>query len=83
MTANTLENKALVLDLVEWIGDRSRPYVDVMDAWQTSCPRLPIWEDALEHGFVARHRSEGAGAVVCVTAPGRRFLRSERPASLA
>ena len=47
----TVDNKALVLDLVEWIATQPRSYADVMDAWRTSCPRLPIWEDALDHGF--------------------------------
>ena len=79
MSAEVLENKTLVLDLVEWIGDRPRPYAEVMDAWQTSCPRLPIWEDALDHGFVARQRSAQDGSIVLVTASGRRLLRRERP----
>lgn len=79
MTARQLENKTLVLDLVEWIGDRPRPYDDVMAAWQTFCPRLPIWEDALEHGFVTRQRLEGNGPIVLVTDSGRSFLHRERP----
>jgi hypothetical protein len=33
---------ALVLDLLEWIGPRPRPYGEVLDAWRTSCPRLPF-----------------------------------------
>ncbi len=49
-----IENRALVLDLVEWVAGEPRPYAEVMDAWRTSCPRLPIWEDALDLGFVAR-----------------------------
>lgn len=74
-----MENKALVLDLLEWIGDRPRPYAEVIDAWRTSCPRLPVWEDAIDHGLVARQ--DGAGAMVRVTASGRALLRAERPAS--
>src|SRR5215813_9143167 len=37
---------ALILDLLEWIGPEPRPYAEVLDAWRTSCPRLPVWEDA-------------------------------------
>ena len=37
---------ALVLDLLEWIGPTPRPYDEVLDAWRTSCPRLPVWEEA-------------------------------------
>jgi hypothetical protein len=75
-----VDNKPLVLDLVEWIATQPRSYADVMDAWRTSCPRLPIWEDALDHGFVARVYRNGAGAMVDVTPAGRAFLRSERRA---
>lgn len=70
-------NHALMLDLVEWIAVKSRPYGDVMDAWRTSCPRLPIWEDAVDQGFVIREHRTGAGAVVKVTPSGRALLNSE------
>ncbi|MBI5283825.1 MAG: hypothetical protein HY874_01915 [Chloroflexi bacterium] len=73
----TVDNKALVLDLVEWIAARPRPYAEVMDAWGTSCPRLPIWEDAIDLGFVVRVYRDGAGAMVDVTPAGRAFLHSE------
>lgn len=81
MTA-AITNKALVLDLLEWLGAGSRPYGEVMDAWRTSCPRLPIWEDAIDSGFVACER-DGAGTVVRVTPRGRAFLGAERPGPAA
>jgi hypothetical protein len=46
----------LILDLLEWLGPEPRPYADVMDAWKTSCPRLPVWEDATDRGYVVRRR---------------------------
>ena len=73
----TVENKSLVLDLVEWIAAGARPYAEVMDAWRTSCPRLPVWEDAVDLGFVVRAHRDGAGAMVEVTPAGRAFLRAE------
>jgi hypothetical protein len=72
-----VENKSLVLDLIEWIAAGPRPYADVMDAWRTSCPRLSIWEDALDHGFVAC-TTNGAGTHVDLTPAGRAFLQAER-----
>jgi hypothetical protein len=69
----------LILDLLEWIGDGRRPYADVMDAWRTSCPRLTVWEDANERGFVASHCEDGVGAVVTVTPSGCDFLARHRP----
>ena len=73
-----IENKALVLDLVEWIAGEPRAYADVMDAWRTSCPRLPIWEDAVDHGLVVRVYRNGVGAMVDVTPAGRELLLVER-----
>jgi hypothetical protein len=74
-----VENKALVLDLVEWIATRPRTYAAVMDAWRTSCPRLQIWEDATDLGLVLSERHSGSETVVSVTPAGRAFLEAERP----
>jgi hypothetical protein len=71
-------NKALVLDLIEWIAARPRDYAEVMDAWRTSCPRLTIWEDAIDLELVARVQDDGR-AMVQVTAAGAALLRAERP----
>jgi hypothetical protein len=43
---DTVEN--LILDLLEWVGRRERTYQETMEAWRTSCPRLPVWEDATD-----------------------------------
>ena len=50
----------LVLDLVEWIAREPRLYAEVIEAWRTSCPRLTIWEDAVDRGYVARQPAAGA-----------------------
>ncbi len=71
------DNKALVLDLVEWIANEPRPYAEVMEAWRTSCPRLTIWEDAVDQGLVVREQRDGLGTVVKVTATGQAFLARE------
>jgi len=68
----------LILDLLEWIGPAPRPYVEVMDAWRTSCPRLPVWEEANARGFVAREHRPGAGAFIAVTREGRAYLAQHR-----
>ena len=70
-----LENRALVLDLVEWISQEPRAYEEVMAAWRTSCPRLTVWEDALDGGFVARSQDAANGASVHVTDKGLALLR--------
>jgi len=66
----------LVLDFVEWIAREPRAYSEVIGAWKTSCPRLTIWEDAADRGYVARETVAGFGLVVKVTEDGRNILRT-------
>lgn len=49
----------LILDLVAWVTPEPRPYREVLDAWRTSCPRLTVWEDAVERGLVVCERRDG------------------------
>jgi hypothetical protein len=70
--------ESLVLDLLESVGPQPRAYQEVLDAWRTSCPRLPVWEEASQRGFVARDVGEG-GVFVSLTPLGRRFLDERRP----
>jgi len=70
----------LILDLLEWIGRAPRPYAEVMEAWRTSCPRLPVWEEANARGFLEQRHAAGSEAVVVVTAAGLRRL-DERAAA--
>jgi hypothetical protein len=69
---------SLILDLLEWMGPEPRPYPEVLEAWRTSCPRLPVWEDATDRGFIERHRAPGGGALVSVSAAGVEHLRKHR-----
>ncbi|MBK6007284.1 3-phosphoglycerate dehydrogenase [Ramlibacter ginsenosidimutans] len=67
----------LVADLVAWIGS-GRPYLEVMDAWKTSCPRLPVWEEANARGLLARSRDRSGTEWVHLTPAGESLLRQER-----
>ena len=71
---------SLILDLLEWIGPDRRPYRETMEAWRTSCPRLPVWEDATDLGFTERHHEPGQAALVSVSAAGAAHLRTHRNA---
>src|ERR1700681_2667220 len=64
---------ALVLDFVEWIAAGPRRYSEVMEAWKTSCPRLTIWEDAIDQGLVQRCRVDGQLSIE-TTEAGRDLL---------
>jgi hypothetical protein len=70
--------ESLVLDLLEWIGPEARPYDEVLDAWRTSCPRLPVWEDANDRGLVACDQAAGQ-RFVSVTPAGWEQLMEHRP----
>jgi hypothetical protein len=74
--ADNLDN--LILDLLDWLGASPRPYAEVLDAWRTSCPRLPVWEDANIRGFIERQHAPGRGQFVSVSAAGAKHLRTCR-----
>ena len=68
----------LILDLLEWIGPRARPYREVLEAWRTSCPRLPVWEEANKRGFVDHIHEQGQAPLVAVSDLGHSWLASQR-----
>jgi hypothetical protein len=50
--------------LLEWVSKGDHTYEEVMEAWRTSCPKLPVWEDANERGLIIEEYLNG-----------RRFVR--------
>ena len=68
----------LVLDLLEWIGREPRRYSEVIEAWRTSCPRLPVWEEANSRGLVERCHEPGHEARVQVSPAGQALLNGRR-----
>ncbi len=77
-TATSDAIDSLIMDLLTWLGAQPRPYTEVMDAWRTSCPRLPVWEEAHDRGFIARQHQAGLGTFVSVTPLGRAYLSQHR-----
>jgi len=73
------ELDSLVLDLVGWLEKQPRKYTDVLAAWRPSCPRLAVWEEAVDRAYVARRRIEGHGDWVVATEAGCAFLNAARP----
>jgi hypothetical protein len=63
------ENAALTRQMLEWIAARPRTYRETMDAWRTSCPRLSVWEDAVDAGLI-----KVEGTSVELTESGRSAL---------
>jgi hypothetical protein len=69
---------SLILDLLEWLADRDRNYEEVMDAWRTSCPKLPVWEDANDRGLVKEVEVHGH-CIVRITSSGLALLEQRKP----
>jgi hypothetical protein len=67
---------APTLELLAWIASRPRTYAEAIEAWKSNCPRLSVWDDAIEDGLVQVARSPGdaGGAAVALTARGRALL---------
>lgn len=70
--------ETLILDLLEWVAVKPRPYDELMASWRTSCPRLPVWEDAVDLGFVHRTAGGHGDALVELTSAGEAWLRAHR-----
>src|SRR5262245_50252812 len=65
---------AVTLQFLAFVAD-GRSYGETMEAWRSTCPRMPIWEDAVRDGLV---RIENGGAMrasrIVLTARGQEKL---------
>jgi hypothetical protein len=68
-----METMPLTRDLLSWLARTPRTYRETIEVWQTSCPRLSIWEDAIGDGLV-RVR----GGRVELTESGETLIRRDR-----
>ena len=76
MTDTVVE--ALIVDLLEWVAIRERSYEEVMDAWRTTCPKLPVWEDANDRGLISTAEVQGR-SLVRITPSGLTLLATRCP----
>jgi hypothetical protein len=61
MTAETSEaTAALTLQFLAFVAGGERTYGETMEAWRSTCPHMPIWENAVRDGLV---RIESGGAM--------------------
>lgn len=70
--------EALILDLLQWVTSKERTYEEVIDAWRTSCPRLPVWEDATDRGWITIENVNGR-PLVRASPSGLALLELRRP----
>lgn len=69
--------RLLMGQFLDWIAGGQRTHADVMATWQSSCPRLSIWEDAMIEGLV-RFAGDADRSVV-LTERGRAVLDAQPP----
>ena len=67
---------ALTREFLRFIASRPRTYAETMEAWRSSCPRHPVWDDAVNEGLieVAGRGEPGRPSLVSLTAKGRALL---------
>ena len=66
---------ALTIQLLSWVASRPRSYGETMEAWRTSCPRMPVWEDAVSDGLIALNGNTAMKTrAVVLTDRGRAIL---------
>lgn len=53
-----LSRDLLMIEFLSWLSSRRRTYSEAMNAWQSTCPRHTIWEDAIIDGYIAINRQE-------------------------
>jgi len=67
-----------MLEFLSWISSRRRTYTETMNAWQSTCPRHTIWEDAIIDGYIQVNRNETLrDPEVSLTVNGRALLHGK------
>ena len=66
----------LTLEFLAWIDSRPRTYAEAIEAWRSSCPRHPVWDDALIEGLIRIESAETMDrSLVILTPRGKALIR--------
>jgi D-3-phosphoglycerate dehydrogenase len=68
----------IMIQFLEWVAARPRCREDVMEAWRSSCPRFPVWEDARAEGLIRQCGGDEGEHRVELTEAGRAALKRAR-----
>jgi hypothetical protein len=69
----------LVLSLLEWVANGERSYEEVMDAWRTSCPRLPVLGGMRMIAGLSEQEDVNGRCIVRITSSGLALLEQRWP----
>jgi D-3-phosphoglycerate dehydrogenase len=78
MPATSIAPSLIMVQFLEWVAARPRSREDVLEAWQSACPRFPVWEDARAEGFVCQKGGDWGEHKVELTPLGQAALASAR-----
>jgi hypothetical protein len=67
----------LMLQFLTWVAERRPTYSEATSAWQSTCPRHTIWEDAIIDGYIEIVRNGERDPRVTVTARGVELLQTK------
>jgi hypothetical protein len=64
-----VDTRAQIVELLRWVAERPRMYDETIDAWGSHCPRLTVWEDAIDERLLRVERGR-----VVLTNSGRELV---------
>jgi hypothetical protein len=68
----------IMIQFLEWVAAKPRCREDVMEAWRSSCPRFPVWEDARAEGLIRQSGGDSGEHRVELTEHGHAALERAR-----
>ena len=68
------QTSLIMIQFLEWVAAKPRCREDVMEAWRSSCPRFPVWEDAHAEGLIRQCGGDKGQHRVELTERGRAAL---------
>ena len=72
------QTSLIMIQFLQWVADRPRSREDVMEAWRSSCPRFPVWEDARAEGLIRQCGGDKGQHRVELTKLGQAALERAR-----
>ena len=65
--------RTATLELLSWISQQPRTYLEAIELWRTNCPQNSVWEDALAEQLIEVVRN-GSESRIALTPRGAAAL---------
>ena len=73
----------LILQFLSWVSSRHRTYDEAIEAWQSTCPRHTVWEDAFIDGLVQVENGRTQDECTVTLSPRGKAILAEHKSKLA